>query len=43
MILAHVAGLPLEELLSLAPVVGASWLALRASFHGRGARHDRLG
>jgi hypothetical protein len=30
MILAHVAGVPLEELLSLAPAAGAFWLALRA-------------
>jgi hypothetical protein len=36
MTLAHLAGIPLEELLSLAPVVGASWLTLRARVHGRG-------
>jgi hypothetical protein len=30
MILAHVAGVPLEELLWLAPAAGAFWLALRA-------------
>jgi hypothetical protein len=28
--LAHVAGIPFEELLSLAPVAGTVWLALRA-------------
>ena len=28
--LAHVAGVPLEELLPLAPTLGACWLALRA-------------
>jgi hypothetical protein len=40
MTLAHVAGVPLEELLSLAPAVGALWLALRArvgSGAGQGA------
>jgi hypothetical protein len=31
MTLAHLAGLPLEELLALAPAAGASWLALRAA------------
>jgi hypothetical protein len=31
MIVAHIAGIPLEELLSLAPAAGALWLALRAS------------
>jgi hypothetical protein len=30
MIRAHVAGVPLEEFLSLAPAAGAFWLALRA-------------
>jgi|NGEPerStandDraft_13_1074530.scaffolds.fasta_scaffold01271_2 hypothetical protein len=35
MTLAHVGGVPLEELLSLAPAAGAFWLALRARVHGR--------
>jgi hypothetical protein len=30
MTLAHIAGIPLEELLSLVPAAGAFWLALRA-------------
>jgi hypothetical protein len=30
MTLGHVVGLPLEELLSLAPAAGAMWIALRA-------------
>jgi hypothetical protein len=29
--LAHVAGVPLEELLALAPTAGACWVALRAA------------
>lgn len=29
MILGHLAGLPIEELLPMAPAVGASWLVLR--------------
>jgi hypothetical protein len=37
MILAHVAGVPLEELLSLVPAAGAAWLGLRARVLGRGA------
>ena len=36
MTLAHVAGLPLEELLSLVPAAGALWLALRSRDHVRG-------
>jgi hypothetical protein len=34
MIVAHVAGIPLEELLSLLPAVGAVWVALRAKARG---------
>ncbi|MGZ5333027.1 MAG: hypothetical protein ACXWD7_03885 [Solirubrobacterales bacterium] len=41
MILAHIAGFPLEELLPLAPGAGAFWLALRASVHGRGTSPRR--
>ena len=37
MILAHVGGMPVEELLSLAPAAGALWLALRARVGGRSA------
>jgi hypothetical protein len=33
-VMAHVAGFPLEELLSLAPAAGAYWLALRARVRG---------
>jgi hypothetical protein len=40
MILAHVGGLPLEELLSLAPATGVFWLALRARVHGGPERND---
>jgi hypothetical protein len=35
MIVAHIAGFPLEELLALAPVAGACWLALRGHIHRR--------
>jgi hypothetical protein len=35
MILAHVGGFPLEELLTLAPSAGVFWLALRARIRGR--------
>jgi hypothetical protein len=31
MTLAHIAGVPLEELLTLAPAAGACWVALRAA------------
>ena len=31
MTLAHVAGVPLEELTTLAPVAGVLWVALRGS------------
>lgn len=41
MTLAHVAGVPLEELLSLAPAAGALWLALRARAHGRAGTSPR--
>jgi hypothetical protein len=42
MTLAHVAGVPLEEPLSLAPAAGAFWLALRARVPPRGgALNDR--
>jgi hypothetical protein len=34
-IVAHIAGVPVEELLSFAPVAGALWLALRARAGGR--------
>ncbi len=40
MIFAHVSGIPLEELISLAPAAGAFWLALRARVHGRAERND---
>ena len=36
MTFAHVAGVPLEELLTLSPAAGALWLALRA--HAKAAR-----
>jgi len=35
MTLAHIAGIPFEELLSLAPAAGAFWLALRVRARGR--------
>lgn len=31
---AHIAGVPLEELLTLAPAAGTLWLALRARIEG---------
>jgi len=37
MTLAHVAGVPLEELLLLAPAAGPIWLALRVQGDRRGA------
>jgi hypothetical protein len=41
MTLAHVAGLPLEELLSLAPGAGALWLALRVRAARSGPREGQ--
>ena len=34
MILAHVAGVPVEELLALAPAASALWVALRVRVRG---------
>jgi hypothetical protein len=34
-IVAHIAGIPVEELLSFVPVAGVLWLALRARASGR--------
>jgi hypothetical protein len=36
-IIAHIAGIPVEELLSFVPVAGVLWLALRARAGGRRA------
>lgn len=41
MTFAHVAGIPLEELLALAPAAGAIWIALQARAHGRGSQSGR--
>jgi hypothetical protein len=40
MMLAHIGGVPVEELLPMAPVVGAAWLALSASVHERRQRRS---
>jgi hypothetical protein len=37
-IIAHIAGIPVEELLSFAPVAGVLWLAIRARATGRDER-----
>ena len=41
MTLAHLAGVPLEELLVLVPAAGACWLALRARVQARHSNGER--
>jgi hypothetical protein len=42
-LLAHVAGVPVEELLALAPAAGAFWIALRGRVQGRSGTRRELG